>query len=79
MAGQESETDDIAAAEHYFRFRFRREADNTTFTGEGGGNVKIAKAVKREPLRPSEAAEEDAYLTGWCDPVNPVEAGSRWA
>src|SRR5690349_11459467 len=79
MSGHQRETNDIAAAQHDFRFRFWREPNDAAFAGKRSGYVKIADAVEREPLRTPEAAEKYTHFARGSDPVDAVVARRRRA
>ncbi len=79
MRGQKRQADDVAAAEHEFGFRLRRDAHDSALASERRCDVKISAAIEREALRAAQAAEKYADFAGGRNSVDAIEARSGGA
>src|SRR5205823_2764670 len=64
-------------AEDHLGLSLRRDPHNAAAPAIRGRHEKISVPIQSEPLRPAEAAEENAHISALRDSVDAVEAGGR--
>src|SRR5579863_2143956 len=74
MRRKKREAHDVAASNHDFGFRLRRQADDSALAAQRRRHVKIPLAIECQTLRAAQPAEEHAYLAGRRNLIHALEA-----